>query len=242
MARTVSSGRPARRSWPSSSAEHRGQAKSTLIKVLGGAHRPDSGRVKIDGHRVDLSKPTRARAAGIAVIYQEFSLVPNLTAAENLFLGREPTRRGAIDRGAERRRARELFDRLGMRIDCDVPCHTLSLAEQQVVEIAKALATDARVLVMDEPTTTLTSPEIESLFAIIRELRDRGIGIIYISHRLDEIPRVADRVMILRDGGHVLTRDVGDLCPTERGSSTSGRSFFGHAPSTREAETTSHTA
>src|SRR5205085_2522330 len=142
----------------------------TLIKVLAGAVAPDAGTVRIDGREVPPGSPAEARRAGVAVIYQEFSLVPALTAAENVFLGREPGRFGWLHRGEERRRAAELFRKLGVDIDPDAPCRRLTVAQQQAVEIAKALAADARILVMDEPTAALTPPEADRLFGVIGEL------------------------------------------------------------------------
>ena len=185
-----------------------GAGKSTLMKVLGGAHQPDTGRVKIEGVEMDLQSPSRARAAGVGVIYQEFNLVPELGVAENIFLGCEITRSGVIDRVAEQRRAEELFSKLQIQIDVEAACHSLSVAERQLVEIAKALVTDVKILVMDEPTATLTTREVESLFAIIRDLKTRGIGIIYVSHRLGEIVEISDRVMVMRDGEQVVTRSI----------------------------------
>jgi ribose transport system ATP-binding protein len=181
-----------------------GAGKSTLIKVLGGAHPADSGSLEIDGKAVTFRTPREARAAGIAVIYQEFNLVPGLTASENIFLGHElGSRPGLIDIAGERRKARELFQRLGIDINFDLPCRLLATSQQQLVEIAKALALDARILVMDEPTAALTTREVEKLFKIIRELKQQRLGIIYISHRLDEIFTIADRVTFLRDGENV---------------------------------------
>ena len=183
-----------------------GAGKSTLIKVLGGAHRADAGVLELDGAEVSFGSPQEARAAGIAVIHQEFNLVPGLTAAENIFLGQEATRAGFVARGEERRRAADLFQRLGAAIDLDVPCSQLTTAQQQLVEIARALARDTRIIVMDEPTAALTAGEVSRLFEIIRDLQSRGIAIIYISHRLDEIFALADRVVVLRDGRNVGTR------------------------------------
>lgn len=178
-----------------------GAGKSTLIKTLGGAHRPDAGTIAIDGRPVDLASPMAAIEAGIGVIYQEFNLIPALTAWENIFLGREQT--GLfVDRSGERSRATALFERLGVDIPLDIPSRQLSIAQQQLVEIAKALSQDVRILVMDEPSAALTPQEVRSLFAIIRELRSQGIGIIYISHRLDEIFDIADAITVLRDGQH----------------------------------------
>jgi ABC-type sugar transport system ATPase subunit len=188
-----------------------GAGKSTLMKVLAGAVEPDAGRVVVSGRELPPGDPAEARRAGVAVIYQEFSLVSALTAAENVFLGREPGRLGWLHKGEERRRADELFRRLGVTVEPDARCRDLTVAQQQAVEIAKALAADARILVMDEPTAALTPPEADRLFAVIRELRRHGVGVIYISHRLDEVFGIADRVLVLRDGEQVATRPVRDV-------------------------------
>ena len=192
-----------------------GAGKSTLMKVLGGAHRADAGVLEMDGAEVSFGSPQEARAAGIAVIYQEFNLVPELTAAENIFLGQEATRAGFVARGEERRRAADLFRRLGVAIDLNAPCSRLTTAQQQLVEIARALARDTRIIVMDEPTAALTAGEVSRLFEIIRDLQSRGIAVIYISHRLDEIFALADRVVVLRDGRNVGTRPLEGLSRTE---------------------------
>lgn len=192
-----------------------GAGKSTLIKVLSGAHRPDAGRLLLDGQPLVVATPADAQRAGIAVIYQEFNLVPTLSARENIFLGQEDAVGGFLRRRREHRAAVELFARMGVEIDPEVPCRSLTVAQQQVVEIAKALSLRARILVMDEPTATLSSEEVERLFAIIRDLKRRGIGVIYISHRLDEVFEVADRVMVLRDGQHIATRPVGAVSRDE---------------------------
>jgi ABC-type sugar transport system ATPase subunit len=192
-----------------------GAGKSTLIKVLAGAVTPDAGRVTVAGLPVPSGVPARAKAAGVAVIYQEFSLVPALTAAENVYLGREPGRYGWLHRRAERTGAAEWFRTLGVPVDPGAPVRTLSTAQQQIVEIAKALAADARILVLDEPTAPLTPPEVDRLFVVIRGLTARGVGVIYISHRLDEVFRIADRVMVLRDGAHVSTSPVAGVTRAE---------------------------
>jgi ribose transport system ATP-binding protein len=188
-----------------------GAGKSTLIKVLAGAHPPDAGSIHLGDQAARFASPLDARQAGIAVIYQEFNLVPSLTAIENIFLGQELTRVGFVRRGEERRRAAELFARVGVALDADVPCRELTVAQQQVVEIARALAFDARIVVMDEPSATLTPQEVERLFGIIRDLRARGIGIIYISHRLEEVFAIADRVLVLRDGEAIDCRPLGEV-------------------------------
>lgn len=176
-----------------------GAGKSTLIKMLGGAHLPDMGSISIDGVDIRLSNPSEAIAAGIGIIYQEFNLIPGLAAWENIFLGRESSH-GLVHRTEERRRARELFARIGVSIPIEAPCGELSVAQQQIVEIAKALSQDVRLIVMDEPSAALTPEEVSRLFGIIGDLKQSGIGVIYISHRLDEVFEIADRVLILRDG------------------------------------------
>jgi ABC-type sugar transport system ATPase subunit len=188
-----------------------GAGKSTLIKVLGGALMPDAGFLRIDGRDVTIHDPVAARRAGVAVIYQEFNLVPSLSARENIFLGQEDTTAGFIARRSEQRQARELFARIGVAIDSEAPCRELTVAQQQVVEIAKALAHSARILVMDEPSATLTPQEVERLYTVVRDLKAQGMGIIYISHRLEEIFALADRVMVMRDGEVVDTRPVGEV-------------------------------
>lgn len=188
-----------------------GAGKSTLMKILGGAHRADAGTLRIAGREVRFPSPHEARRAGVAVIYQEFNLVPALTARENIFLGQEISHGGFIARGEESRRAAQLFERLGVKLDLDTPCRQLTTAQQQLVEIARALALDARIIVMDEPTAALTAHEVERLFAIIRDLKARGIGVIYISHRIEEIGRIADRVSVLRDGANVGERPIAGI-------------------------------
>ncbi len=192
-----------------------GAGKSTLIKILGGAHRADSGCIEIDGREAFLHGPEDARRAGVAVIHQEFNLVPALSACENIFLGQESTRLGFIQPRQERRQAAELFRRLGIDIDLDAPCGRLSTAQQQLVEIAKALACQARIIVMDEPSAALTSHEVERLFEIIRDCRRRNQSVIYISHRLDEIFAIADRVLVLRDGANAGERPVEQMARGE---------------------------
>jgi rhamnose transport system ATP-binding protein len=154
-----------------------GAGKSTLVKLLGGAVRLDDGEMLVDGAPVDFHSPTDARAAGIAVIYQEPTLFPDLSVAENVVMGRHPLKAARrIDRRALRREVQELLDRLGVRLDADRPVRGLSIADQQIVEIAKALSFDARVLIMDEPTAALSGPEVERLFGVVRTLQERGAG------------------------------------------------------------------
>jgi len=190
-----------------------GAGKSTLMKILSGFHGKDQGTIRLNGNAVEITAPRQAITLGIAEIYQELNLVPTLTVAENIFLGREP-RHGALqalDWATMRRGAVEALARLGLNLDPGRRVDSLSVAEQQMVEIAKALSTNARILIMDEPTSALTQKEIDSLFHIIRQLRGEGVGIIYISHKLDEVFALADRITVLRDGRLVGTYDAADL-------------------------------
>jgi ribose transport system ATP-binding protein len=182
-----------------------GAGKSTLIKVLCGAQHPDAGEILVDGRPVRIDSPADARRLGIAVIFQEFSLVPHLNIAQNIFLGREYRGRiaGTIDRRRMHVEAARLLEILGVDLDTRTPVHTLGVAQQQAVEIAKALSQNARILVMDEPTAALSAPEIDRLFERIRTLRRDGVAIVYISHRLQEIFAIGDTVTVLRDGRHV---------------------------------------
>lgn len=179
-----------------------GAGKSTLIKMLGGAHQPDTGTIQLDGQSIRLTQPSDAHKAGLGIIYQEFNLIPGLSAWENISLGHE-TGLGFVHRAEERDRAKALFQRLGVEIPVNRPCGRLSVAQQQIVEIAKALSHDVKLIVMDEPSAALTQQEVERLFEIIRDLKQQHIGVIYISHRLDEIFEIADRVLFLRDGAAV---------------------------------------
>lgn len=208
-----------------------GAGKSTLIKVIGGAHLPDEGTIETKGRGISIGTPQDSLKAGIGIIYQEFNLVPGLTARENIFLGQEPARLSFIPRAAEREKALKLFDRIGVEIDPEKLCGELSVAEQQVVEIAKALSQDARIILMDEPTAALTPREVDGLLKVVRELRSQGIGIIYVSHRLDEIDAIADRVTILRDGAHVATREKSDLDREQMIALMVGRSLDKEFPS-----------
>ncbi len=185
-----------------------GAGKSTLMKILSGAQLRDSGTIEIDGVAVALSTPREARDARIAIIHQELALVPEMTVAENIYLGRAPTRFGLLDHGPMVRGAAELLARLGSTTDPNELVGALSIAQQQLVEIARALSLDARILIMDEPTSALTERETARLFETIRSLTARGVAIIYISHRLDEIFAIGDRITVLRDGRHVITQPI----------------------------------
>ncbi|MDF3288154.1 sugar ABC transporter ATP-binding protein [Streptomyces silvisoli] len=180
-----------------------GAGKSTLIKMLSGAHRPDAGRVLVDGEEVRIHDAQEAERLGIATIYQEFNLVPDLSVAENIFLGRQPRRFGMIDRKRTEADAAELLERVGLSVSPRARVRELGIARLQMVEIAKALSLDARVLIMDEPTAVLTSGEVDRLFTIVRRLREDGVGIVFITHHLEEIAAIGDRVTVIRDGRSV---------------------------------------
>lgn len=188
-----------------------GAGKSTLIKVLAGVHQPDGGTIRINGKAMHFTSPLLAQEAGIAVIYQEFNLIPALTVRENILLGHEKTSWGFFSRKDEHDIVADLFQRMHVQLDPEAICADLSVAQQQLVEIAKALSTGARIIVMDEPSATLTNQEVDKLFAIIQDLQSQEIGIIYISHRLDEIFEIAGRVTVLRDGEYIATRPVSDV-------------------------------
>ncbi|MEV8566847.1 sugar ABC transporter ATP-binding protein [Streptomyces sp. NPDC051322] len=177
-----------------------GAGKSTLIKMLSGAYRPDSGRIFSEGREVRIHGAQDAERLGIATIYQEFNLVPDLTVAENIFLGRQPRRFGMIDRGRMEADAQELLHRVGVDVSPRTKVRELGIARLQMVEIAKALSLRTGVLIMDEPTAVLTSGEVEKLFALVRTLREDGVGIVFITHHLEEIAALGDRVTVLRDG------------------------------------------
>jgi rhamnose transport system ATP-binding protein len=189
-----------------------GAGKSTLIKVITGAHRPDEGTLEVMGRVIEDNDPVRGHALGIAAIYQQPALFPDLTVAENIALGLEPPGLWRRVRWGERRaRARRLLERIGAAISPDREVGQLSMPEQQLVEIARALGTEARVLIMDEPTASLSDKEVDRLFRVIAELRSHGVGIVYVSHRLEELPRIADRVTALRDGRLIGTQPIGEV-------------------------------
>ena len=189
-----------------------GAGKSTIVKMLAGVHRPDTGQLVVTGTLVDFAGPGDAKAAGIAVLYQEPTLFPDLSVAENIAMGNQPlTRLRQIDRKAMHAAAAKLFQRLGVQLDPTRPARGLSIADQQIVEIAKALSSEARILVMDEPTAALSGVEVERLFAVVRSLREEGAAILFISHRFEEITQLCQRVTIMRDGKHVCTELVADL-------------------------------
>jgi ribose transport system ATP-binding protein len=185
-----------------------GAGKSTLMKILSGALQKDAGRVWVDDVETQIAGPRHARELGIGIIYQELTLIPELSAPENIYLGREPRRLGVVNRSLMASDALRILEELGAQVPIAVPVRTLSLAQRQLIEIAKALSLEPRILIMDEPTSALTVTETRNLFSTIRRLTSRGVAIIYISHRLDEILEIGDRVTVLRDGHNVSTHVV----------------------------------
>ena len=192
-----------------------GAGKSTLMKILQGVYAKDAGQIVINGREVDLTSIHAAKAAGIGMVFQEFSLVPSLTVAQNIYLAAEPMSRGLIDDREAVRRARQVFTDMDVEVDPRARVSELSTAYWQLTEIAKALAQDAQVLIMDEPTASLARHETEALFELIDRLKARGIAIVYISHRMDEVYRIADRITILRDGNRLLTERLSDITPAQ---------------------------
>ncbi len=204
-----------------------GAGKSTLIKIISGVHKPDTGEIRVEGHMVHFNNPHGAQAAGVATIYQELSLYPELTVAENIFMGHAPRNRfGILDWGAMRSRANEILASLEIHdMDVNAKVKTLTVGKRQRVEIAKALSQNARILIMDEPTASLTDADVEALFKIVRLLRERGVAVIYISHRLQEVFELADRVTVLRDGQFVGTKSVVETSEGELISMMVGRTI-----------------
>ncbi len=201
-----------------------GAGKSTLIKVLTGAYQPDGGRILFGGEEVSFASPRDSQAAGISTIYQEINLIPLRSVAQNVFLGREPrTHFGLTDTNRMNREAAEILERYDVRVDVTTPLNSLGLGTQQMVAIARAVSLDARVVIMDEPTSSLESREVETLFGVIRRLRDDGVGVIYVSHHLDELYEICERVTVLRDGKVVHTGDLHELSKLRLISTMLGR-------------------
>jgi rhamnose transport system ATP-binding protein len=210
-----------------------GAGKSTLIKVITGAHEPDEGSIEIQDTRIDKIDPARARSLAIAAIYQQPALFPDLTVAENIAMGLEPAGAWRRIRWANRHeRAKDLLEQIGARIDPQTEVRRLSMPEQQLVEIARALGAFARILIMDEPTASLSDQEADRLFRLINDLKAQGKGIIYISHRLEELPRIADRVTALRDGTLIATRCMGEVSRAELIGMMVGRELSAVFPKT----------
>jgi ribose transport system ATP-binding protein len=210
-----------------------GAGKSTLIKMIAGIHEPDTGRILLEGQPIRLSNVRQSEALGIATIHQELNVVGQLSVAENILMGRLPNRHGLVNKAAMRSIARQALDRIGLGLDVDTLVGELGVAQQQLVEIARALNQDARILILDEPTAALTGGEIEVLFTIMRELKRRGVAMVFISHHLEEVARIGDRVAVLRDG------DLIDTVPAQTGEDELvrlmvGRSIENHYPRRRD--------
>ncbi|MDQ2846389.1 MAG: sugar ABC transporter ATP-binding protein [Actinomycetota bacterium] len=213
-----------------------GAGKSTLVKILAGVHRLDSGVLEVGGEQRTLSGPAASQAAGISIIYQEPTLFPDLSVAENIFMGRQPLAAGRrIDRAQLRKGANALFARLGVALDPDRLARGLSVADQQIVEIAKALSLEAKILVMDEPTAALTGVEVERLFEVMRTLRNQGAAVLFISHRLEEVFASCQRVTIMRDGRYVRTAAIEEVTVDDIIRSMVGRDLESLFPKTATA-------
>ncbi|MBI5667796.1 MAG: sugar ABC transporter ATP-binding protein [Chloroflexi bacterium] len=211
-----------------------GAGKSTLMKILSGVYKRETGRIVLDGQDIEVNNPHHAQTLGITIIHQELNLMPNLTVAENVFIGREPNTATFVQWRALHRQTRELMRRLGMNLSPTALVRNLSVAEQQMVEIARALSVESRVIIMDEPTSALTENEVMHLFSIMRDLRTQGLGIIFISHRMDEVFEICDRITVLRDGEYVGTVNAAQTNRDEIIRMMVGRAvseFFGHGES-----------
>ncbi len=205
-----------------------GAGKSTLMKVLCGIHKRDSGDVVLFGEPVDFSNIKESQDAGISIIHQELNMMNHLTVAQNIYIGREPMKNGVyIDDKAMERDAQKLFDKIGVKIDPSAVLGTLTVGKQQMVEIAKAVSRNSKILILDEPTAALTQVEVEELFKIMADLKSKGIGMIYISHRMDEINRISDRITVMRDGEYVGTLITKDTTKDEIVKMMVGRVIFG---------------
>jgi ribose transport system ATP-binding protein len=207
-----------------------GAGKSTLMKILAGAYRADAGTIEIDGKLAAIDGPRAAEALGIGMIYQEFNLVPDLGAIDNILLGHEPQKGIFLDRTAAATLAASVLSELGIALPLDRPARRLSVAQQQMIEICKALVRKARLIVMDEPTAALTERETDALFVLIAKLKAQGVAFVYISHRLEELPRIADRVSVIRDGKTIGTREAADVTQAELVRMMVGRALDAHFP------------
>ena len=204
-----------------------GAGKSTLIKVLCGIHKRDGGSVELFGKDVNFNNIAESQNAGISVIHQELNMMGHLTVAQNMFIGREPKKGIFIDDKKMEADAKKLFDKMGVKIDPSTKLGDLTVGKQQMVEITKAVSRECKLLVLDEPTAALTQPEVEELFKIMNDLRDKGIGMIYISHRMDEINRISDRVTVMRDGEYVDTVNTADVTKDDIVKMMVGRTIMG---------------
>jgi rhamnose transport system ATP-binding protein len=208
-----------------------GAGKSTLVKILTGVVAPDAGSVLVDGEARHIGDPTAAHRLGIVAMYQEPTVFEDLSVAENVFAGRYPRRRlRAVDWRAMRREAGRILEEIGADFAPDAPVRGLGVADRQLIEIAKALSASARLLIMDEPTAALSLQEVDNLFATVRRLHERGVAVLFISHRLEEVSEIADTVTVLRDGRHVATRPAAEVSHGEMIRLMVGRSAEARAP------------
>jgi ribose transport system ATP-binding protein len=216
-----------------------GAGKSTIMKVLAGIYPSEAGRIELEGREVTFSTPREALAAGIGIVHQELNLVPQLTVGQNIWIGREPRRLGVFMDDAElERRTAALLERLNIALDPSARAEGLTVAKQQMVEIARTISYRSRVLIMDEPTAALTDTEIAELFRIVRQLRAEGIGVVHISHRLEELAEIADRVTVMRDGHTVATHPAGELSTDDVIRLMVGRTLLGGGPELPERPST----
>jgi ribose transport system ATP-binding protein len=209
-----------------------GAGKSTLMKILGGIYHKDAGRISLEGKEVEITSPAMAQHLGISIIHQELNLMPHLTVAQNIFIGREPRGKPSfiVDDKATNEQAERLFGMLNLKLDPNTKVADLTVAKQQMVEIAKSLSFNAKILVMDEPTAALTDTEIDELFRIIRQLREKGVGIVHISHRLEELKQISDLVTVMRDGKYIDTLKTGEASIDQIISLMVGRTIFEATP------------
>ncbi len=202
-----------------------GAGKSTLMKIMTGVYRADAGEIYIENQKVHIDSVSKAHELGISIIFQELNLCPHLTVADNIFIGRPPAKAGLISDTQMHKNARKILDELGIDINTHTVVRTLSVAQQQMVEIAKAISYNSRILVLDEPTATLTEREIAQLFTIIRNLQKKGVGMVYISHRMEELSQICERVSVLRDGQYIGTRSLKEITLNELVNMIVGRSL-----------------
>ena len=208
-----------------------GAGKSTLVKIMSGVYKKDSGTIKMNGKEVDMNTPKQALNHGISIIHQELQLAPHLTIAENITLGREPRNAKAfLDKKAEIAKSQKLIDSMNVKLDVNKKVGELSVAGQYMVEIARAISRNAKILIMDEPTAALTNAEIDDLFKLIHEMRESGMGIVYISHRMEELKRIADRVTVMRDGCYIDTKDIDEVTLDDVVRMMVGRTIYESSP------------
>lgn len=208
-----------------------GAGKSTLMKIISGAYKKDSGEIFFEGKEIEITSPKQSEMLGISIIYQELNLINRMTVAENVFLGRHPKINGLVNWNKMNREAKSLFDKFGIDMNVKAMLHKISIAQQQIVEIVKAVSINAKVVIMDEPTSSLTSHETEVLFRIIKNLKERGISVVFITHRLDEIYAICDRMTILRDGSFVCSSNVENMTKREMIAAMIGRELTQQFPS-----------